>query len=97
MQQEINNIFIKKNYKNTVFDLKCIILNRYAFESRNIEMKNSEVSKKFLTTKNILDLEYTDHNKYVVESPIISIRKLLPMRVERKCVKASKHVRNIFF
>ena len=36
-------IFWLKNHKNTVFDLKCAILNRYAYESRKMEMINSEV------------------------------------------------------
>ena len=35
----------KKSQKYSFFDLKCAILNRYAYESRNIEMINSEVSK----------------------------------------------------
>ena len=39
-----NNIFIKKSQKKKLFDLKCAILNRYAYESRNIEMRNSEVT-----------------------------------------------------
>ena len=39
-------IFLSKNHKNTAFfNLKCAILNRYAYESRNIEMINSEVTK----------------------------------------------------
>ena len=40
-----NNIFIKKSQKYSFFDLKCAILNRYAYESRNMEMINSEVIK----------------------------------------------------
>ena len=28
-----------------LFDLKCAILNKYAYESKNIEMINSEVTK----------------------------------------------------
>ena len=47
------------------------------------------------------DLKYTDynkHDKYVVESPEILIRKLLSIRIEReKYVKASKQVVNMFF
>ena len=39
-------IFLSKNHKNTAFfDPKCAILDRYAYESRNIEMINSEVTK----------------------------------------------------
>ena len=40
-----NNIFIKKITKIQLFNLKCAILNRYTYESRNIEMINSEVTK----------------------------------------------------
>ena len=40
-----NDIFIKKITKIQLFDLKYAILNRYAYESRNNEMKNSEVTK----------------------------------------------------
>ena len=43
--QKKNNIFIKKSQKIQLFDLKCAILNRYAYESRNMEMTNSEVIK----------------------------------------------------
>ena len=39
-----NDIFIKKSQKYSFFDLKCAILNRYAYESRNIEMINSDVN-----------------------------------------------------
>ena len=39
----------KKKYQEIVkiqlFDLKCAILNRYAYESSNMEMHNSEVIK----------------------------------------------------
>ena len=46
----------------------------------------------------IFDLEYTDNNKYVVETPEIIIRKLLSKRIEReKCVKASQHAKNMVF
>ena len=37
--------FYQKITKIQLFDLKCAILNRYAYESRNNEMKNSEVTK----------------------------------------------------
>ena len=37
----------KKNNKKILFDLKCTILNRYTYESRNIEMINSEVTKNY--------------------------------------------------
>ena len=40
----------------------------------------------------MFDLKFTNHNKYVVESPEILIRKLSLIRIEReKYVKASKH------
>ena len=39
-------IFLSKNHKKQLFDQKCAILNRYVYESRNIEMINSEVTKK---------------------------------------------------
>ena len=46
----------------------------------------------------IFGSKYTDQNKYVVELPEILIRKLLSIRIEReKCVKASKHAKNMFF
>ena len=46
----------------------------------------------------IFDLQYTDYNKYVVESPEIVDRKLLSICIEReKSVKALKHVKNMFF
>ena len=38
-------IFLSKNKKNTAFYLKYAILNRYAYEARNMEMLNSEVIK----------------------------------------------------
>ena len=37
--------FFQKITKIQLFDLKCAILNRYAYESRNMEMINSEVIK----------------------------------------------------
>ena len=40
-----NNVFNQKITKIQLFDLKCAILNRYAYESRNMEMINSEVIK----------------------------------------------------
>ena len=40
-----HSIFIKKIAKIQLFGLKCTIHNRYAFESRNIEMINLEVTK----------------------------------------------------
>ena len=43
-KKQKNNIFIKKS-KNTVFDLKCTILDRYEFESTKVETINSEVTK----------------------------------------------------
>ena len=40
-----NDIFIKKSQKLSFLDLKCAIPNKYAYESRNIEMITSEVTK----------------------------------------------------
>ena len=37
--------FYQKITKIQLFDLKCAIINRYAYESRNIEVINSEVTK----------------------------------------------------
>ena len=37
--------FYQKISKMQLFDLNCAILNRYAYESRNMEMINSEVIK----------------------------------------------------
>ena len=46
---------------------------------------------------NIFDLKYTNHNKYVVESPEILIRKLSSIRIEREnCLKLSKHAKHMF-
>ena len=46
----------------------------------------------------MFDLKYTNHNKYVVESPEILIRKLSLIRIEReKYVKASKHAKSMVF
>ena len=52
-----NDIFIKKSQNTGFFDLKCAILNRYAYESINIEMINSEVTKnkrKFFQIPNVV-------------------------------------------
>ena len=38
-------LLFQKITKIQLFDLKCEILNRYAYESRNMEMINSEVIK----------------------------------------------------
>ena len=47
----------------------------------------------------VFDLNCTDHNiKYTVESQELLVRKLLSIQIERrKCVKASKHAKNMFF
>ena len=42
--------------------------------------------------------KYTDHKKCTIESPEILIRKLLSIWIEtEKCVKTSKHAKNMFF
>ena len=38
-------IFLSKKIKIQLFDVKCAILNKYVYESRNIEMLKSEVTK----------------------------------------------------
>ena len=40
-----NNYFYQKITKVQLFDLKCAILDRYANESRNMEMNNLELIK----------------------------------------------------
>ena len=101
-------IFIKKITKIQLFDLKYAILNRYAYESRNIEVINSEVTKnksKFfqipyvvwkigILTKNTENVHFWLKYTYNNKYVVESPEIILSLRIEReKYVKASPHAK----